>query len=455
LVLDEEEAVVDRKKHTPAQKKLYKKHHKIKRIIVASIPRTKYMKMSDKSTAKAMFASLCANFEGSKKVKESKAIMLVRQYELFKMKDDESIEEMYSRFQTLVSGLQILKKSYVASNHVSKILRSLPARWRPKVTTIEEAKDLNTLSVEDILSSLKVHEITLNEHEFAKKAKSIALPSKGKSSKALKVIESEEADLDLDLDSESGSDKEEAGNEANVAMGLVATVTSEVEPDSDSIDENKVYSKIPKEELIESLKELLTHFKHRTNEMNDLKEKYVVLMKQQESTLLDLKASEEGLRGFNFICRTSQDKLKFLCQMLQEKCDGKPLSKHEIALEDFIIPDIDRRKVAYMIYSIYKNNGKGIGFSEGKPNGINLKACCECIKEGLKTFVPEGAKSETVALSELEASSFKTKNISKSKNTNPKAMTNSDSKTPKIKILKRSEPVPQSLMNSESDILKP
>jgi len=63
---------------------------------------------------------------------------------------------MYSRFQTLVSGLQILKKIYVASDHVSKILRSLPARWRPRVTAIEEAKDLNTLSVEDLVSSLKV-----------------------------------------------------------------------------------------------------------------------------------------------------------------------------------------------------------------------------------------------------------------------------------------------------------
>jgi len=92
----------------------------------------------------------------------------------------------------LVSGLQILKKSYVASDHVSKILRSLPARWRPKVTAIEEAKDLNTLSVEDLVSSLKVHELSLNEHESTNKCKSIALPSKGKSSKALKVIESEE-----------------------------------------------------------------------------------------------------------------------------------------------------------------------------------------------------------------------------------------------------------------------
>jgi len=107
-----------------------------------------------------------------------------------------------------------------------------------------------------------------------------------------------------------------------------------------------------------------------------------------------------------------------------------------------------------MIYRIYKNNGKGIGFLEGKTNGVSLKACCECIKEGLKTFfVPEGAKFKIVDQSEPEASGSKTKNISKSKNTKPKVMTNFDSKTSKIKILKRSEPVPQSLMNSESDEL--
>jgi len=147
------------------------------------------------------------------------------------------------------------------------------------------------------------------------------------------------------------------------------------------------------EELIESLNELLTHFELKTNELRDLEEKYVDLMKQQESTLLDLKASEEGLRGFDFICKTDDEKLKFLCQKLQEKCNGKPLRNHEIALEDFIMSGIDRSRVASMIYNIYKNNGKWIEFSEGKPNETNLKACCECIKDGLKTFfVPEGVK---------------------------------------------------------------
>jgi len=137
-------------------------------------------------------ASLCANYEGRKKVREAKATILVHQYKLFKMKGDETIEAMYSRFQSLVSGLQILKKSYVASDHVSKIMRSLPSRWRPKVTSIEDAKDLSTLSVENLISPLKVHEISLDEHDSAKKTKSIALSSKGKSSKALKVIESED-----------------------------------------------------------------------------------------------------------------------------------------------------------------------------------------------------------------------------------------------------------------------
>ena len=119
-----------------------------------------------------------------------------------------------------------------------------------------------------------------------------------------------------DLDSESGSEEEEDEDEENVAVGLVATLTSEAELDYNSEDENEVYSKIPREELIESLKELLIHFELRTNELNDLKEKYVDLMKQQESTILDLKASEEGLRGFDFICKTYEEKLKFLCQKI-------------------------------------------------------------------------------------------------------------------------------------------
>ena len=77
LKLVEEGAALDRKAHTTKQKKLYKKHHTIRGILVAALPHKEYLKMSDKSTAKAMFTSLCSLYDGNKKVREVKATMLV------------------------------------------------------------------------------------------------------------------------------------------------------------------------------------------------------------------------------------------------------------------------------------------------------------------------------------------------------------------------------------------
>jgi len=77
---------------------------------------------------------------------------------------------------------------------------------------------------------------------------------------------------------------------------------------------------------------------------------------------------------------------------------------------------IDKSKVASMIYSIYQNNGRGLAFSYGIPNGISLKSCSECINEGLQTYVvPEVVESKVVIHSEPEASDSKTVNVSKSK----------------------------------------
>ena len=44
------------------------------------------------------------------------------------MEDDESVETMFSRFQTLVAGLKVLNKGYSTTDHVKKIIRSLPKK---------------------------------------------------------------------------------------------------------------------------------------------------------------------------------------------------------------------------------------------------------------------------------------------------------------------------------------
>lgn len=114
---------------------------------------------------RTIFESVCATYEGNKHVQEAKANLLIQQYELFRMKNDENIELMFSIFQVLVFGLRVLNKSYMTVDHIKKILRSFPVKYKLKVTSIPEAKDLNSLSFEGLISNLQSHEIELNGDE--------------------------------------------------------------------------------------------------------------------------------------------------------------------------------------------------------------------------------------------------------------------------------------------------
>ncbi|GJX35936.1 zf-CCHC domain-containing protein [Tanacetum coccineum] len=83
---------------------------------------------------------------------------------------------------------------------VQEILEGFPTKWRPKVTAIEESKDLSTLPLDELIGNLKVYELVLEKDSEAsknkkKKYKSLAL-------KAKKVSSEEEVSC-------SGSDDEE------------------------------------------------------------------------------------------------------------------------------------------------------------------------------------------------------------------------------------------------------
>ena len=75
-----------------------------------------------------------------------------------------------------------------------------PPEWDAKVTAIQEAKDLKTLKVEELVGSLLIHETTLKSRKAEKeeiKGKNIALTSKMAKSKKI-VIKSESEDCDDD-----------------------------------------------------------------------------------------------------------------------------------------------------------------------------------------------------------------------------------------------------------------
>jgi len=52
---------------------------------------------------------------------------------------------------------------------------SLPRTWRPMVTLITQAKDLNTLTLEVLIGSLRAHEVILQGDKLVRKVKTLAL----------------------------------------------------------------------------------------------------------------------------------------------------------------------------------------------------------------------------------------------------------------------------------------
>src|SRR3954470_17135630 len=105
------------------------------------------------------------------------------------MVDDEDIEKMFSRFQMLTAGLRVLDKGYTKADHVKKIIRSLPRRWGTMVTAFKIAKNLNEVSLEELINALRSHEIELDANEPQKKGKSIALKSNVKCTNAFQARE--------------------------------------------------------------------------------------------------------------------------------------------------------------------------------------------------------------------------------------------------------------------------
>ena len=127
--------------------------------------RNEYNRISQCKTAKEIWRILEITHEGTTQVKDSKVRILENDYEMFKMKPNESIVEMFTRFTDVVNGLEGLGKRVSEQDKVSKILRCLPPKWNSKTEAIEEAKNLKELHLEELIGSLMTYEMKIARQE--------------------------------------------------------------------------------------------------------------------------------------------------------------------------------------------------------------------------------------------------------------------------------------------------
>ncbi|GJV59103.1 hypothetical protein Tco_1465203 [Tanacetum coccineum] len=178
--------VVPFEKQTDDLKRRLAKNNEAKMVIYNALPRKEYERIFMCNTEKEIWKTLLITHQGNSQVKDNKIDLLVQQYEQFVISKDESIDSAFARFNTIITSLKALDEGYSSKNYVRKFLRALHPKWRAKVTTIKESKDLTSLSLDELIGNLKVHEMIIKkDSEIVKEKverKSLALKAKKESS---------------------------------------------------------------------------------------------------------------------------------------------------------------------------------------------------------------------------------------------------------------------------------
>jgi hypothetical protein len=129
---------------------------------------SEFAKISNYESAQEAWKILETTYEGTKLVKSAKLQMLISRFEEIKMLEEETFRE---------NSMVNLGKHISDVKLIQKILRSLPERFRIKVTTIEESKDLEEMKIEELVGSLQTYKLSLPP---VKKLKMIALKASKK-----------------------------------------------------------------------------------------------------------------------------------------------------------------------------------------------------------------------------------------------------------------------------------
>jgi hypothetical protein len=153
---------------TDAQQKKFEeeklKDLKVKNYLFQAIDRTILETILQKDTSKQIWDSMRRKYEGNKRVKRSILQALRKEFEILEMKSGEDVSDYFSRVMTVANKMRIYGEQMRDVTIVEKILRSLNDKFNYIVCSIEESKDIDILSIDELQSSLVVHEQKFHRH---------------------------------------------------------------------------------------------------------------------------------------------------------------------------------------------------------------------------------------------------------------------------------------------------
>ncbi|GJW46562.1 hypothetical protein Tco_0078208 [Tanacetum coccineum] len=132
-----DEVVPFHKQNDDLKKKLAK-NNEAKMVIYNALPRKEYERIFMCQTAKEIWDTLLITHQGNNQVKANKIDLLVQQYEQFTIPEEESIDNAFAKFNTIITSLkaldEVLKKDFETVKGKKEQSRSLALKVKKEVS---------------------------------------------------------------------------------------------------------------------------------------------------------------------------------------------------------------------------------------------------------------------------------------------------------------------------------
>nr|XP_027191521.1 uncharacterized protein LOC113787151 [Cicer arietinum] len=138
---------------------------KVKNYLFQAIDKSILKTIIQKNTSKQLWDSLKIKYQGSERVQREQLQRLRRDFEILEMKENETITEYFSKVLLVATEMRNMGEDMQDNKIVDKILRTLSEKFTYVVCSIEESKDISSLSVDSLQSSLRCHEQKINRHQ--------------------------------------------------------------------------------------------------------------------------------------------------------------------------------------------------------------------------------------------------------------------------------------------------
>ena len=121
-------------------------------------------------------------YQGSTKVKRAQLQALRRDFETLHMKPEDSVDEYFSKAMAIASKMRLHGDKMDDVTIIEKILRSMSPKFNYVVCAIEEANDIETMSIDELHSSLLVHEQKFKSQNTSTEEKALKSSTSNESS---------------------------------------------------------------------------------------------------------------------------------------------------------------------------------------------------------------------------------------------------------------------------------